>query len=169
VKAYHVAAPRSQTLPVWQFRHAGAEDTAAELTSSKLLNNIPIMERIRRHRALIAWIALVALLGNLAAGMLCSPQLKPDNSDLPRELLATMVICTSHGEQLPGDDTAPPPSPPCQICVAVVAVTLILLVAALLGRLPPARPRWFAIHLVLAVPGILRRDGLGSRAPPLPA
>jgi hypothetical protein len=121
---------------------------------------------IRHHRALIAWVALVALIGNLVAGMFCAVPPKPPALDP----FFGAVICTSHGEQVPADENgSPPPSKPCQICIAAIALSLILLVSALLGLIPAALPRWFAFRFVAAPADGLRRDGLGSRAPPLPA
>jgi hypothetical protein len=126
------------------------------------------MGTIRHHRTLIAWLALAALIGNLAAGLFCSVPLRSPSLDP----LAGAVICTSHGEQAPADENGappPPPSKPCQICTAAVALSLILFATALLGLLPKPRPRWAAFRLVTAVAHRLRRNGLGSRAPPLPA
>jgi hypothetical protein len=125
------------------------------------------MGTIRHHRTLIAWVALFALIGNLAAGLFCSVPLGAPSLDP----LAGAVICTSHGEQPPADENGapPPPSKSCQICIAAVALSLILLVAVLLGLLPQSRPRWAAFRFISALADGLRRDGLGSRAPPLPA
>jgi hypothetical protein len=124
---------------------------------------------IRHHRTLIAWLALAALIGNLAAGLFCSVPLHSPSLDP----LAGAVICTSHGEQAPADENGapppPPPSKPCQICLAAVALSLILIVTVLLGLLPQSRPRWGAFRFISALADGLRRDGLGSRAPPLPA
>jgi Protein of unknown function (DUF2946) len=124
------------------------------------------MGTVRHHRGPIAWVALVALIGNLVLGMFCSVPLKSPALDP----LLGAVICTSHGEQAPADENpAPAPSKPCQICTAAVALSLVLLVTALLGLLPQSRPRWAAFRLITALADGLRRDGLGSRAPPLPA
>jgi hypothetical protein len=125
------------------------------------------MGTIRHHRTLIAWLALAALIGNLAAGLFCSVPLSSPSLDP----LAGAVICTSHGEQVPADENGapPPPSKPCQICIAAVALSLVLLVAVLLGLLPQSRPRRVAFRFISALADGLRRDGLGPRAPPLPA
>ena len=127
------------------------------------------MSGIRQYRALIAWVALVALVGNLAAGMLCFVPLKSAALDLPPELAAAMEMCADHGKPVPGDDPVPAPSKPCQICTAAILLSLTLLVAALLGLIAPARPRWFASRFVPSLADGLRRAGLSSRAPPLPA
>jgi hypothetical protein len=127
------------------------------------------MGGIRQYRALIAWVALVALVGNLAAGMLCFVPLKFAALDLPPELAAAMEMCADHGKPAPGDDPVPAPSKPCQICTAATLLSFILLVAVLLGLVAPARPRWFASRFISTLADELRRAGLGSRAPPLPA
>jgi hypothetical protein len=124
------------------------------------------MGTIRHHRTLIAWVALFALIGNLAADLFCSLPLRSTALDP----LMGAVICTSHGEEVPADQNgSSPPSKPCQICIATVALSLILLVAVLLGLLPQSRPHWAAFRLAGGLYDALRRDGLGSRAPPLPA
>jgi hypothetical protein len=127
------------------------------------------MGGIRQYRALIAWVALVALVGNLASGLFCPLPPKSAALDMPPELAAAMVMCASHGEPAPADDPAPAPAKPCQICTAATLLSFILLVAALLGFVAPARPRWFASRFLSALAHDLRRAGLNSRAPPLPA
>jgi hypothetical protein len=127
------------------------------------------MVGIRQYRALIAWVALVALVGNLAAGLFCPLPLKSAALDVPPELAAAMVMCESHGAPAPGDDPASAPTKPCQICTAATLLSFIVLAAALLGLVAPARPRWFASRIVSALADDLRRAGLNSRAPPLPA
>ena len=127
------------------------------------------MGGIRRYRALIAWVALVALVGNLAAGMLCFVPLKSAALDLPPELAAAMEMCADHSKPAPADEPAPAHTKQCQICTAATLLSFILLVAALLGLVAPARPRWFASRFVSVLADDLRRAGLNSRAPPLPA
>ena len=127
------------------------------------------MGGIRQYRALIAWVALVAFVGNLAAGMLCPLPLKSAALDMPAELAAAMVMCASHDAPAPADDPAPVHTKLCQICTAATLLSFVLLVAALLGLVAPARPRWFASRFVSVLADDLRRAGLNSRAPPLPA
>jgi hypothetical protein len=127
------------------------------------------MGGIRNHRTLIAWVALLALAGNLAAGMFCPIPFKSAPLDMPAELAAAMVMCADHQETAPADNQVPAPSKPCQICTAATLLSFILIVAALLGFVPAARPRWFASRCLFALADELRRAGLGSRAPPLPA
>src|SRR2546423_1915791 len=96
------------------------------------------MATIRRHRALIAWLGLVALIGNLATGLCCSVPLNRTLADFPVELLGAPVICSEHGEQPLPDDGAPPPQKPCQICIAAAGLIMTLAMAALLALLPLA-------------------------------
>src|SRR4030095_7167826 len=68
-------------------------------------SSVPIMGAIRQQRTLIAWIAMLALLGNVVAGMFCSPPLKRAGAaGYPTELLGALVICSEHGEQTLPDD-----------------------------------------------------------------
>ena len=128
------------------------------------------MRSIRQHRALIAWIALVALIGNLAVAMACSVPVKKQTSDYPVELLGALVICSEHGETtLPDDGGAPPPSKPCQLCSAALSFTLVLAVAVLFGLMPLPRSEPMRLGFVATFADRLFRAGLGSRAPPLPA
>jgi hypothetical protein len=127
------------------------------------------MAAIRQYRALIAWLGLVALIGNLITGVFCSAPSKRTATDLPVELVGAMVICTEHGEQTLPDEGAPPPQKPCQICIAAAGLLLTLVVATLLALLPLAPQERIAFALVPVGPRRHCRAGLGSRAPPLPA
>jgi hypothetical protein len=129
------------------------------------------MGAIRRHRTLLAWIAIVAVLGNLAAGLFSPAFAHGAASDhWPVELLGPQVICSEHGDPaaLPGG--APPtPAPHCLMCLAAtgVALTVAPTAAALLP--PPIAAERFALPFRDVLGERLRRAGLGSRAPPLPA
>jgi hypothetical protein len=127
------------------------------------------MAAIRQYRALIAWLGLVALIGNLITGVFCSAPSKRTATDLPVELVGAMVICTEHGEQTLPDEGAPPPQKPCQICIAAAGLLLTLVVATLLALLPLAPQERIAFAFVTTVAHRHCRAGLGSRAPPLPA
>jgi Protein of unknown function (DUF2946) len=127
------------------------------------------MGSVRRQRARIAWLALVALLGNLVLGMACSAPAK-QASDYPAELLGALVICSEHGEKSLSDDgSVPTPTRPCPICSAALSFTLASVAAALIGVLPPPRGRHIAPVFTATFADRLFRGGLGSRAPPLPA
>jgi hypothetical protein len=132
------------------------------------------MEGLRQHRTFVAWIAILALLGNVAAGLFCSVSHKRDGLGYPPELLALMVICTEHGERALADDGVAgglpdAPAKPCALCLAAAGLTLILALAALLAFVPVAGIRRIASTFAVPFADGLRRNGLGSRAPPLPA
>jgi hypothetical protein len=128
------------------------------------------MATIRRHRALIAWLGLFALIGNLAAAMFCPVPAKRIAADFPVELLGAMVICSEHGEQALPDDGSPPPQKPCQICIAAARLIITLVVAAALLALMPLAPgERIAFAFLPTIATRYCRAGFGSRAPPLPA
>jgi hypothetical protein len=128
------------------------------------------MATIRRHRALIAWLGLFALIGNLATAMFCPVPVKRIAADFPVELLGAMVICSEHGEQTLPDDGNPPPQKPCQICIAAAGLIITLVVAAaLLALMPLAPPERIAFAFLPTIASRYCRAGFGSRAPPLPA
>ena len=126
------------------------------------------MATIRHYRALIAWLGLFALIGNLAAGMFCSVPHNRMPADFPVELVGAMVICSEHGEQTLPDDGAPPQKP-CQICTAAAGFVLTLVVAVLLALMPLAPSERIAFSFFPTLAHRHCRAGLGSRAPPLPA
>ena len=124
------------------------------------------MGRIRRNRVLIAWLTMMAVLGNLVAGLACS--LSMPRLAAPDEMLG--VICSSHGAPA-ADQQAPAPEPrkPCELCIVAASAVLLPVLMLILLVLPvdTAPP-----NLRRAAPRIARRAGggaLGSRAPPLPA
>jgi hypothetical protein len=127
------------------------------------------MGAIRRHRTLIAWIVMLAVFGNVVAGLFCVTSANPDAIDDP--ILGASIICAAHGEQTaPEDGTLPaPPTAPCQICVTVAAFALVYALVAITLSLPlPVRSR-LTVPPIPALTLAIRLGGLGSRAPPLPA
>jgi hypothetical protein len=157
--------------------HCCGEDTTDAKVSTLLymkltgarrrLYRVP-MATIRRHRTLIAWLGLFALIGNLASAMFCPVPVKRIAADFPVELVGAMVICSEHGEQTLPDDGAPPQKP-CQICIAVASLIITLVVAALLALMPLAPPERIAFAFLPTIATRYCRAGFGSRAPPLPA
>ncbi len=130
------------------------------------------MGGLRRHRTLIGWVAVVALLGNVIGGAFCSMPAKAGPFDYPPELAGVMVICTEHGVQTLAsglDDEQQKPSKLCQLCLAAAGFAVVLAFAALGIRIPLPTDRRIAIDFIPTFAGRLRRAGLGSRAPPLPA
>jgi len=127
------------------------------------------MGALRRHRGIAAWLALFALVGHLFATAMCPPPAKHGAIDIPPELASAYVLC-SGGEVPTGDPTTDKSKNPCEMCLAAASLKLILAIVAIVSlfTLVPARP-WRAPAFVLAFKDFLRRDGLQSRAPPLPA
>jgi hypothetical protein len=130
------------------------------------------MGAFRRHRTLIAWFAIAALLGNLAAGLFSPAFGQRATSGWPADLLGPQVICTEHGDPaaVPDDGKAPTPATHCLLCITgPVFAFIVALAAAVLLLAPPANHARFAPQLGDTLTDRLRRAGLGSRAPPLPA
>jgi hypothetical protein len=126
---------------------------------------------LRGYRGLIAWVVSVALVGNLAALMLCCVP-KTAASDYPVDLLGPLVICTDHGVKTMSaqEDLAPESS--AKVCPLYSTPALAPVVSTLdtaLERIAlPARQR-LAFDFILTKADELRRLGLESRAPPLSA
>jgi DUF2946 family protein len=126
------------------------------------------MGEFRRHKRILAWLAIVALLGNAVVAALYFAPARA--APLVDSILGPLVICTSHGtETVPPDGGSSPHSPSdhCPACTLVakiaLVVTVVLLATAALPALPAVRPvpvrsRRLAVHLG---PG-----GIRSRAPP---
>jgi hypothetical protein len=130
------------------------------------------MGGLRRCKVLIAWVAILALLGNFLGGFSSATLAQGSASDYPVDLLGPLVICSEHGAQTapPDDGTAPEgPGKHCPMCLAaaVFAFIALLAAAALLAPLGAGRRVTFQFGVTFA--DCLRRPGLGSRAPPLPA
>jgi hypothetical protein len=126
------------------------------------------MEWTRPWQALIAWIAVLAMLGNGVTGVLCS--VSPDRKASAGPLLGLHVICSVHGDLASGQPApAPEPVEPCQTCIVVSAATIMAALAVILLLLSAggeaSRPRSRAPAPVRSP----RPGALGSRAPPLPA
>jgi hypothetical protein len=135
------------------------------------LNTLDFMGALRRNRGLIAWVVSVALMGNLAAVMLCCAP-KAAAFDYPVDLLGPLVICTDHGITTTSaqDDLAPDSS--AKVCplyttpaLAAVAVDL----GTALERITPPTHQQLAFDFIVTTADELRRLGLESRAPPLSA
>jgi hypothetical protein len=130
------------------------------------------MDGLRRHRTLVAWVAIVALLGNVAA-VLASPAFAQRSaSDYPVDLLGPLVICTEHGTRTLAPDEGKAPDTAgkhCPMCLAPAVFALILAVAGAFLMAPPSNRSRCAFEFRGTLAHRLRRAGLGSRAPPLPA
>jgi hypothetical protein len=130
----------------------------------------------RGHRRVMGWLGVVAVLGNLLAGVVCMMPAKA--AGLVDDILGPLVMCTEHGPQTVPDSTANPggngkgqpdaKSSHCTACTLLAGLALaVALVFALLAfperifRAFASRARTLADHLSLG--------GIRSRAPPLPA
>jgi uncharacterized protein YjeT (DUF2065 family) len=130
------------------------------------------MGALRRHRFLIAWIAVIGLMTNLAAAALCCVPDKTAAPDNQITVVDDFAICLHDGAApLQRDEgTAPEPAvKPCLHCLATPAVAFVLALGAIFGLIAgPARTR-IAFGFIPVPDDDLRRAGLGSRAPPLSA
>ena len=130
------------------------------------------MGALRHHRALVACIAIVALLCNLATAFSSLAFAQGPASDYPAELLGPLVICTEHGAQVAVPEGGEPPEAPrnhCPMCLAPPMLLFILAAAEPHRVLPLATRHRLALPFSAALPDRHRRAGLDIRAPPLPA
>lgn len=150
---------------------ARSNQCSDEIDLRVALNTLDFMGGLRRNRGLIAWVVSVALMGNLAAVMLCCAP-KTAASGYPVDLLGPLAICTDHGitttsEQ---DDLAPESS--AKVCplytTPALAAVAVDLDTALERITPPTRQRP-AFDFIVTTADELRRLGLESRAPPFSA
>lgn len=129
------------------------------------------MGELRHRRGLIAWIAVIALLGNVVAGFFSPTLALRSASDYPVDLLGPLVICTDHGTQIAPDDGKPPEAPGkhCPMCLAAAVVAFLVALATAVLLAPLTAGRRVSFHYCATLMERLRPGGLGSRAPPLPA
>jgi hypothetical protein len=129
----------------------------------------------RRHQRVTSWLGVIAVLGNLLAGVLCMVPAKA--AGLVDDILGPLVMCTEHGPQTVPDSVADPgggqgqqdgKSSHCTACTLLaglaIAVALVLAPFAFPTRIfrrLASSARTLADHLSLG--------GIRSRAPPLPA
>jgi hypothetical protein len=118
----------------------------------------------------LAWLGIMALLGNVLAGTFGYAPAKKMLA-LGDEVLGALIICTSDGARDAGHGGGSPihnPADHCPACVTIAKVALtvaLVLLAVIAFPLPIAgrpvflRSRPLAPHLSLG--------GIGSRAPPL--
>jgi hypothetical protein len=130
------------------------------------------MGSLRGHRGLLAWVAFVALFGNVLVGIICPLPLKAQTSDYPTDLLGPLILCSRAGhEPTPADDGATPDesSRPCPLCITASVLHHALPSAAPALEYQPAasEPVEFAAAVRIFAPAEL--TGLGSRGPPLQA
>ena len=128
------------------------------------------MRQFRQRRTHWAWVAIVALLGNVFASAFCCAPSFAKKTEIVDAVLGTLTLCSDRdggsadSKQLPGSKT-----PHCPICLGL-AQTALLVTAFVFPLWTPnrvlARAAYIDRHESHAP---LKLGGLGSRAPPLPA
>jgi hypothetical protein len=125
------------------------------------------MVGVRRHKRVLGWIAIVALVSNVLTAGLLAPSMAASAID---DVLGPLVICTADGaKMMPGNGGSGRhnPSDHCPDCVTVKPFAFAVVLADMAIAFPPqpaARParlssRSPAVHVSLG--------GIRSRAPPL--
>ena len=130
------------------------------------------MQRKERHRKVVTWLAIMALVVKMVAALVCHPTLSSSAKQVIDDVLGPIVICTSHGlEPLTdgggGSEPAPSSIDHCPACALVKVIALALLLAfghVLFSLRLVIRAPWPA---PLAMPRRLRLGAIQSRAPPL--
>jgi hypothetical protein len=129
------------------------------------------MTVLRKYRALTACLAILGLTVNLVVGVLCCV---PGNV-VSKDNLAfaeSWTICSHDGSSVtrPDDGSAPQsPVKPCPLCLTAAKLVLIAAAAATSAVVEVQSSQAFAFDRIADPRDELRRSGLGSRAPPLPA
>ena len=137
------------------------------MTDAHAAPSLAGMGGVRRHKRVLGWIAIVALVSNVLTAGWLAPSMAASPVD---DLLGPLVICTADGAKMvPGNGGSGrhAPSDHCPDCVTVkpfafavaladTAIAFPLQPAAMLARLPSRSP---AVHVSLG--------GIRSRAPPL--
>jgi hypothetical protein len=136
--------------------------------SGEVCSGSPQKTRQTIMTRLAAWLAIVALVGNVLAAAFCHPSVKQAPLDYPADLLGAFVICSGAHEGADTGKAPDEPAKPCQICITVAALNLVVALAVIALLFPAATARWSAVSCTAVVADLLRRAGL-SRAPPLPA
>jgi hypothetical protein len=130
------------------------------------------MAGLRDRRLLIAWIAILGLISNLAAAALCCVPAK-SAAEKQLSILGEFALCLHDGVQAAAqlDDSEPtqPAAKSCPLCLATATAALVLVAGVILGLIVISAGARFSFDFIAIAHEELRRAGLGSRAPPLPA
>jgi hypothetical protein len=122
-------------------------------------------------------LAILALALRVLVPAFCHPQSMPSWPQSVDDPTGQMVMCTSHGLQLPADLAKPGPETPlsapdhCPACALVKALAFAAFFALVLAWIfATSRPRvaWIRAASDL-LPDHLRHGSSRSRAPPFPA
>jgi hypothetical protein len=137
------------------------------LTDAHLAPSLAGMVGVRRHKRVLGWVAIIALVSNVLTAGLLTPSKAASSVD---DLLGPLVICTADGAKVApgnGGSGGHAPSDHCPDCVTVkpfafavaladTAIAFPLQPAARPARVPSRSP---AVHVSVG--------GIRSRAPPL--
>jgi Protein of unknown function (DUF2946) len=129
------------------------------------------MGQFRQRRTHWAFVAIVALLGNVFASAFCCAPSIAKKTEIVDAVLGTLTLCSSSGANSDDGTNQPPGSktPHCPICLGLTH-TAVLGTPYVLALTPLVRAFARAADVDRRGPGEpLRLGGLGSRAPPLPA
>ena len=124
-----------------------------------------------RQRRTWAWLAIVALFGNVFASAFCCAPSFAKKAELVDAVLGTLTLCSSSGTNSDDGTNQQPGSkaPHCPVCLGLTHTALLTTPYVLALAIPvPAVARTADIDRD-ASSEPLKLGGLGSRAPPLPA
>ena len=129
------------------------------------------MGRFRQRRTHWAWVAIVALLGNVFASAFCCAPSFAKKAEIVDAVLGTLTLCSSGANSTSDSNNQPLGSkaPHCPVCLGLTHTALLTTPYVLAPAIRvPAITRTSALDRHdLGAP--LKLGGLGSRAPPLPA
>ena len=128
------------------------------------------MGQFRRCRTHWAWVAIVALLGNVFASAFCCAPSFAKKTEIVDAVLGTLTLCSNSGANSNDGNNQPLGSkaPHCPVCLGLT-YTAVLTSPQLFTLAIPVRALPAAADANPRTSGEpLRLGGLGSRAPPLP-
>jgi hypothetical protein len=129
------------------------------------------MGLFRQRRTHWAYVAIVALLGNVFASAFCCAPSFARKPEIVDAVLGTLTLCSSSGVNWDDGTNQPPGSkaPHCPICLGLAQTALLVSAFVFALSIPNrilARAACIGRHDSYAP---LKLGGVGSRAPPLPA
>ena len=129
------------------------------------------MRSIRRRRTAAAAFAIVAMLCNVAAGLICMGLAAQGALGAPADPFA-QVICSEHGLKAvsPAEEQSPEKGKHdlCQLCLAAASLAVAPPTPAQSSIISHALAAWDTPAPATTFAQALRRNGFESRGPPLP-